>query len=404
MKKNNQGITLIALVITIIVLLILAGVSIAMLTGQNGILTQAQNSKLVTTQAKVNEMTELAIGSLRTENLNDTSKITPQLVASQINKENNRTDVTASSTTFPSDMIFADEGMKSTVNIDLTVGKQNSNDNNNNNTSSLYPENIDESKIAPEELFDFEPITESVATSKVASTDENANLPQKEARITGIKTKYCTAEETNYKINYTGITDTLVIPYQVKIGEEMYKVTEVNLYVKGIEHLEYIQPSNLPDIQNIIYPNTVKTLKITDGADVWNKNIERVVLSKNITEIPENYFSNGSKIKEIELPSNLEKIGKSSFFYCEALESIMIPDNVKTIEKMAFYQCTTLSSITLPSNIQNLEEAAFYWCTNLSSVTYKGATYTSKSELESALKTNGVTIGNSAFDYTKLTN
>ena len=45
MKKNTKGITLIALVITIIVLLILAGVSIAMLTGDNGILTQAQNAK-----------------------------------------------------------------------------------------------------------------------------------------------------------------------------------------------------------------------------------------------------------------------------------------------------------------------------------------------------------------------
>ncbi len=38
---NNNGITLIALVITIIVLLILAGVSIALLTGENGILNQA---------------------------------------------------------------------------------------------------------------------------------------------------------------------------------------------------------------------------------------------------------------------------------------------------------------------------------------------------------------------------
>ena len=43
--KKNNGITLIALVITIIVLLILAAVSIAMLTGQNGILSQAQNAK-----------------------------------------------------------------------------------------------------------------------------------------------------------------------------------------------------------------------------------------------------------------------------------------------------------------------------------------------------------------------
>lgn len=40
MLKKNGGITLIALVITIIVLLILAGVSIAMLTGQNGLLTR----------------------------------------------------------------------------------------------------------------------------------------------------------------------------------------------------------------------------------------------------------------------------------------------------------------------------------------------------------------------------
>ena len=52
---NNKGITLIALVITIIVLLILAGVSIAMLTGQNGILTQASTSKEKTNAAEVAE-------------------------------------------------------------------------------------------------------------------------------------------------------------------------------------------------------------------------------------------------------------------------------------------------------------------------------------------------------------
>lgn len=44
--KNNKGITLIALVITIIVLLILAGVAIAMLSGDNGILTRASDSKV----------------------------------------------------------------------------------------------------------------------------------------------------------------------------------------------------------------------------------------------------------------------------------------------------------------------------------------------------------------------
>ena len=57
MEKLNEknGITLIALVITIIVLLILAGVSIAMLTGQNGILTQAQNAKNQTSECSTNK-------------------------------------------------------------------------------------------------------------------------------------------------------------------------------------------------------------------------------------------------------------------------------------------------------------------------------------------------------------
>lgn len=45
--KDNKGITLIALVITIIVLLILAGVAIAMLSGENGLLNRASDSKIV---------------------------------------------------------------------------------------------------------------------------------------------------------------------------------------------------------------------------------------------------------------------------------------------------------------------------------------------------------------------
>ena len=59
--KLNKGITLIALVITIIVLLILAGVSIAMLTGDNGILTQAQNAKEKTEIASEKEAIALTV-------------------------------------------------------------------------------------------------------------------------------------------------------------------------------------------------------------------------------------------------------------------------------------------------------------------------------------------------------
>ena len=59
-SKTNKGITLIALVITIIVLLILAAVSIATLTGENGILTRAQDAKTSTKIAEEREKVELA--------------------------------------------------------------------------------------------------------------------------------------------------------------------------------------------------------------------------------------------------------------------------------------------------------------------------------------------------------
>ena len=55
LKYREKGITLIALIVTIIILLILAGVSIAMLTGENGILTQAQKAKNETENAQVLE-------------------------------------------------------------------------------------------------------------------------------------------------------------------------------------------------------------------------------------------------------------------------------------------------------------------------------------------------------------
>ena len=66
--RNQKGITLIALVITIIVLLILAGVSIAMLTGQNGILTRAQDATEETVIGDVEEATKLAIAAIITDN------------------------------------------------------------------------------------------------------------------------------------------------------------------------------------------------------------------------------------------------------------------------------------------------------------------------------------------------
>ena len=65
--KNQKGITLIALVVTIVVLLILAGVAIAMLRGDNGILTESQKAASETKIGEATEAVSNAINELTTE-------------------------------------------------------------------------------------------------------------------------------------------------------------------------------------------------------------------------------------------------------------------------------------------------------------------------------------------------
>ena len=62
--KNQKGITLVALIITIIVMLILAGVSISLVVGENGVLTQAQNAGETTKGAEAKQQVQLAMANL----------------------------------------------------------------------------------------------------------------------------------------------------------------------------------------------------------------------------------------------------------------------------------------------------------------------------------------------------
>ena len=69
--KKERGITLIALVITIIVLLILAGVSISLVVGNNGVLTQATGAVEKNREATAIEDVQMAWASAKTQYLND---------------------------------------------------------------------------------------------------------------------------------------------------------------------------------------------------------------------------------------------------------------------------------------------------------------------------------------------
>ena len=67
-NKRNEGITLIALVVTIIVLLILAGISIAMLSGNNGILQRATEAKQDTERQSIIEQARIDVLGYQADN------------------------------------------------------------------------------------------------------------------------------------------------------------------------------------------------------------------------------------------------------------------------------------------------------------------------------------------------
>ena len=284
-------------------------------------------------------------------------------------------------------MIFEKEGLKVPVDIKLSVGSAEK------NVEGIYSADIDESKIAPQDLFNYEPISTG-SNNKIASTGDMSTLPLKEARITGIKPQYCNGggydkttgqqvlNDTNYKINYEGITDTLIVPYQVEIDEEMYRVTEVNLTVTGRDGM-FIGNVGLPNIENIIYPDTVKKIigipNLDNGEYTEKSVLKTCILPSKITEIPERLFRDSQELTEISIPKGITKIGEDAFSNCKALRNVNIPNGVTEIGSGAFSSCTKLASVT-----------------------YKGNTYTSKSAIEKALTDAGVTVEDYVFNNTAL--
>ena len=97
---NKNGITIIALVITIILLLILSGVTIATLTRNNGILTRANDAKTNTEQAEEDELRKLTQAEAATyleeheyaDESGETVTIPAKCAVSQVEGENTLED------------------------------------------------------------------------------------------------------------------------------------------------------------------------------------------------------------------------------------------------------------------------------------------------------------------------
>lgn len=97
--KSNKGITLIALIITIIVLLILAGIGISLTIGENGILNHAKQAKVKTEEEAAREKLELVLLDLQAKKYTDTAYNETTYI---------NTEITNNSMTVFEDIVFVD--------------------------------------------------------------------------------------------------------------------------------------------------------------------------------------------------------------------------------------------------------------------------------------------------------
>ena len=321
-KSRETGITLIALVITIIVLLILAGVSIAMLTGNNGILTQAQKAKLSTELSSYKEQLEL----YKTEKFSENREFLESTLT--VGKEN---------------LKYNTQPEGETGNIKTVI-------------PNIKDEYIDKVEIIKGSLL-------------INTQDKNEIEIAKSLGIAANPYDIVNGEllSSNGNLLLMDETGTLTIPDSVtKIGKGAFANLEglKTIIIPGtVKEIGANAFRNNKNLEKVIIQEGVET--IGEGAFLSCKGLKEIKLPESLKKMEAKVFYNCVKLKEIEVPSKIEEIKYETFQYCNSLEKVTFRgENINAIGARSFAD-TNIKSITLSSNIDTISENAFFNCKEL---------------------------------------
>ena len=294
-RRGTRGITLIALVVTIVVLLILAGTAIAMLTGDSGIMTNAQKAKMSTELAGYKEEVELYKAEKYMENIEF------EEISLTAGKENLFYNTQESGETGNIKTIIPDISDKYLEKLEIIKGEL-----------LINTQDKDEIEVAQSIGIEVNPynITED---GVLVSSDGNLLLMDEE-------------------------TGSLTIPETVTaIGEGAF--------------------TNLEGLKTIIIPSTVK--RIEKNAFRNNTTLENLIIQEKEGEgleyIGEGAFYRCSNLKTINLPDTITTIESECFRGCIQLSNIKLPANLTVLTTHSFAGCSNLKTIELPQNLKRLD-------------------------------------------------
>ena len=342
-KTKDSGITLIALVITIIILLILAGVTIAAISGDNGILSNASLAKISTEFAGYKEEVEIFKLEKISENTNfkeDTltaGKITIEYEGKPEGEEGNiKTVIKDLDDKYLSKFIIINGKLYimatgETSNVEIKAAQ---------NTGI---------EVMPYEITEEGRLLSSNANLALQGTNGTLTIPD-------IVTSIAVGAFSNVE----GLK-TIIIPSTVKTIERdafrnnqsletviMQEKVNDDGTIEGVEYIGYAAFRECTNLKTVQMANSVTSM--ANEVFYQDVNLESINLSKGINKIDNYLFEGCNKLTNIEIPEKVTQIGISAFRNCSNLESIKIPQSVTYIDAKAFTNCSKLVNIDLSGN------------------------------------------------------
>ena len=323
--KNEEAITLVALAVTIIVLLILAGVAISLSVGNNGIISRGEVSVEGNKLASYKEKLEMYKAEKIMENENFLAET-----------------LSAGTDYLQYNTKKAEE--KGTI-------------------KTIIPEFEDKYlgklEIIKGELFLTSTDKKEVQAAKIAGIEFNPYDITEEGEL----------QSSNTNLELMSPDGTLTIPSNVsKIGYGAFS------NVEGLKTI--IIPGTCKIIGEKAFANnqTLEKVIIQDGVEIIEEsafrtcyNLISVEMADTVVEIGKMGFYNDTKLKEINLSTALKSIGQNAF-QSTAIQEIKIPEGMTSIASETFLACKYLQKIVLPSTINEINSSAFGACSELTQI------------------------------------
>lgn len=312
--KKQRGITLIALVITIIVLLILAGVSLSLTLGTNGILSQAKNGVEKHRTSSEEELILLGFNAYQTAKLTGQNPSKPDIEGANVTEDGEDGWIVDFATTGKSYKLSKNGTIEEDKPFDPVEWDKTASDEDCFVWASDDPNSEDYGKI--------------VGYTQKAYNNTLLRYPSRTTKIT--------FDYNNYQERFNGIS-----------------VETARSYTNNILKVDI--------------PGTVVELDdaFQNRLHIFFNSLEEVNIEEGITTIGKNAFENCINLKRVSIPKSVTKIEDSAFCDCKNLENITIPDGVTSIGGSAFNNCSSLKGINIPDGVTNLD---WYICSNCSNL------------------------------------